>query len=494
MITVCKRLGTMTIIMLFAFQNAPGLEPEWVSVYSRVGGDWAQDIAVAQDGGYVVAGTTGSSFIGGWGAMYVKFASNGDTLWSKTYGSPDSDEDSGANAILALEGGGFIAAGSVVLADINLGREFCLFRLDENCDTMWTRHYGAPGYAYDDAADICFTNDGGYLLAGMQHIYGTENIDFYAVSTDSLGIYQWGKRYGGCCPDQEEMAAACAATSDSGFLLTGYTTDGSHGSRDVVLLKINSYGDSLWVQSFGGGGDDEGYCVMQTADGGSITAGWICQYGECVYLIKADSSGNPERETTYLCDIRSRARDIIETAEGYIITGGVGSSESAEDVFVLKVSHSGEVLSQWISFWPGNDFGIGLDATDDGGFVIACQVGYGYDADYGVVKFGPDSTVHAIDDRNLPENHGVLNVFPNPFNSYARVEFPLAKASQVGLEIYAVDGRRIRILISGSLEAGYHSVVWDGTNDDGMAVSSGLYFCTMVSGDNFLTSHMVLLK
>jgi hypothetical protein len=495
MISSWIRIGALTLISIITFQNALGLEPEWISIYPRLGGDWAQDVAVAQDGGYIVAGTTGMSFIGNWAAMYVKFAANGDTLWSKTYGCPDPDEQACSDAILSLDGGGFISAGSMVPEEFYLGREFWLIRLDENGDTLWTRHYGAPGWAFDAASDICISDDGGYLLVGVQHILGTENFDIYAVKTDSLGSYEWGKRYGGCCPSQEERAAACDATSDGGFLITGYTSHGPYGHLDLVLMKVNSSGDSLWVTMFGGGGNDEGHSVRETSDGGSITAGVLGQWDECAYLIKTDSYGNPEWEATYLCDFGARARDVIEVADGYIITGGVGSPHTAEeDIFVLKVNHSGEILSQWISYWPNNDFGIALKPTDDGGFVVACQVGYGFDDDYGVVKFGPDSTIDAIDDKNLPDSHGMLNVFPNPFNSYARIEFSLAKTSQVKLDVYAIDGRTVRTLLSQSMEPGYHSIIWDGTNEDGMPVSSGLYFCTMVSGDNTLTSRMVLLK
>src|ERR1043165_8822301 len=65
-------------------------------------------------------------------------------------------------------------------------------------------------------------------------------------------------------------ATSVQQTSDSGFIMTGYTTNPSAGQEDVLLIKTNSDGDTLWTRTYGGIGQDEGNYVEQTADGGFI--------------------------------------------------------------------------------------------------------------------------------------------------------------------------------------------------------------------------------
>ena len=72
---------------------------------------------------------------------------------------------------------------------------------------------------------------------------------------------------------------------------------------------------------------------------------------------------------------------------------------------------------------------------------------------------------------------------PNPFNLIPTIEFTLAKSGFVTLQIYDVLGRKVRTLVSEELSSGYKSVLWDGKNDDGDDVASGVYFDQLKVGD-----------
>lgn len=83
---------------------------------------------------------------------------------------------------------------------------------------------------------------------------------------------------------------------------------------------------------------------------------------------------------------------------------------------------------------------------------------------------------------------------PNPFNPTTTIAFTLASPAMVHLTIYAVDGRRVRTLVSGPRAANRYRVKWDGTSDSGTPVSSGIYFYRLHAGAFQATRKMLLLK
>jgi choice-of-anchor B domain-containing protein len=84
--------------------------------------------------------------------------------------------------------------------------------------------------------------------------------------------------------------------------------------------------------------------------------------------------------------------------------------------------------------------------------------------------------------------------FPNPFNPSTRIPFELTNGGRVTLEVYDVAGRRVRAVLDRPLPAGLHEAEWDGRDDDGRGVASGVYFYRMQAGNRTETRRMVLLK
>jgi lysyl endopeptidase len=87
-----------------------------------------------------------------------------------------------------------------------------------------------------------------------------------------------------------------------------------------------------------------------------------------------------------------------------------------------------------------------------------------------------------------------LGNYPNPFNPLTRVQFTLAQAGPAALNVYDVQGRLVRSLVNEDLSAGDHSYVWDGADNSGRKVGSGVYFARLVSGRQVIDHKMVLLK
>jgi len=89
----------------------------------------------------------------------------------------------------------------------------------------------------------------------------------------------------------------------------------------------------------------------------------------------------------------------------------------------------------------------------------------------------------------LPDDFSLDRAYPNPFNPVTTLSFAIPVDSEVTLSIYNLQGREVSTLISGNLDAGYHSVIWNADRN-----SSGVYFVKMVAGEYVNTQKLMLVK
>jgi hypothetical protein len=84
--------------------------------------------------------------------------------------------------------------------------------------------------------------------------------------------------------------------------------------------------------------------------------------------------------------------------------------------------------------------------------------------------------------------------WPTPFVTSTTLQFELAKAGQTEVAVFAVNGRRVRTLASGSREVGIHRLTWDGADEQGVRVRAGVYFARLTTEDGRYTQTMVLAE
>ena len=84
--------------------------------------------------------------------------------------------------------------------------------------------------------------------------------------------------------------------------------------------------------------------------------------------------------------------------------------------------------------------------------------------------------------------------YPNPFNPVTNIQFTIPVHSDVSMKVYNILGREVATLCSGPMPRGTHTVLWNGTNDHGIPVSSGTYFYRMQAGDHISVRRMLLIK
>jgi len=105
------------------------------------------------------------------------------------------------------------------------------------------------------------------------------------------------------------------------------------------------------------------------------------------------------------------------------------------------------------------------------------------------VEYPVDSTSEVV-----PEEFFLQQNFPNPFNTRTEIKYSLSKESQVVLKIFNILGQEVRALIEEDQTAGLKSVIWDGTDNSGKIVSSGLYIYRLRADDQIISRKMVFLK
>ena len=106
----------------------------------------------------------------------------------------------------------------------------------------------------------------------------------------------------------------------------------------------------------------------------------------------------------------------------------------------------------------------------------------------------PQAPVSGVGETSLPVRTALLGATPNPFNPMTRLSFELATPGAVRLRVYDLAGRVVATLVDGRRDAGRYEVVWDGRDDGGRAVSSGVYLYLLDAGAHRESKRMVLVR
>jgi len=93
-----------------------------------------------------------------------------------------------------------------------------------------------------------------------------------------------------------------------------------------------------------------------------------------------------------------------------------------------------------------------------------------------------------------PEKFALFNNYPNPFNPSTTIRYQLSKSNTVRLTIFNTSGKKVRTLLNTRQQAGLHQLMWDGRDDNGNKVASGIFFCRMQAGSFNGLQKMILLK
>ena len=105
-----------------------------------------------------------------------------------------------------------------------------------------------------------------------------------------------------------------------------------------------------------------------------------------------------------------------------------------------------------------------------------------------------DNDESSVETTSIPKEFELVQNYPNPFNPSTTITFAVPKAGEVKLSVYNLKGQLVRTLVSGPAAAGWHKVVWDGTNQQENQVASGIYVYSLESKDFRAHRKLVLAR
>lgn len=100
----------------------------------------------------------------------------------------------------------------------------------------------------------------------------------------------------------------------------------------------------------------------------------------------------------------------------------------------------------------------------------------------------------SVDAAHPPPRASLSQNYPNPFNPLTTIAFTVDPPGHVSLKVYDVTGRLLRVLVDGHRDAQHYEVSWDGRDDRGREMASGIYFYRLKTGGHTQTRKAVLMK
>ncbi|MBK6914159.1 MAG: T9SS type A sorting domain-containing protein [Ignavibacteriales bacterium] len=339
----------------------------------------------------------------------ILFAQEPDTLWTKRIGGDSIDV---AYDVEELWDGGFAVVGytkSIPLTDYDIW----LLRTDSNGDTLWTKTYGGDGDEY--AYSMKKTEDGGFIIAGTTNSFGVGQFDFYVIRTDSLGDTLWTRTFGGA---NDDICWSVDKTFDGGFIFAG-EKDAFPEVSDAMLIKTDPLGEPVWEKHYGTLLDDKLYSIKATESGDFVASGTVYFGIQDVagWLLKIDADGDSLWSKFYGDIKQDLMFGIALTSDGgYVLSGGFRVPSTFDyDLWLIKTDSSGsEQWSQTLDYENDTDIGYSVQQTSDGGYIITGQAAP-FDGGLEAWLVRTDSIGNILWDKLLPFfPRNLLNNLDNP--------------------------------------------------------------------------------
>ena len=378
----------------------------------------------------------------------------------------------------------------------------------------------------------------GGLVGRFQTEYGTNVTIQECYSSASVTSYMYGGGLIGASigasigrPQviNSYTHGAVSGTGAGGLVGDATKSDYYYCYSTATVASSGAGGFAYSCDASGGEGGGEGGstntgCFFNT----DITANGIVNYGTNFNFIMslfngAKTSAQLKTQTTYT----AVGWDFTST---WTIDGSLNSgypylqSNPSEDALPITLENftaeykQGKVEINWVTESEENNARFLIYRNDD---VIAMIDGAGtttephyysycdtdvvpgmtYVYKLGDVSYANELVIHhdhavmiTVSEQDIPQVFALNANYPNPFNPSTMIPFAITSNENVSLNIYDMNGKLIKTLINGNIPAGYHEILWDGKDNAGKAVNSGMYISRLLAGEQSDSQKMLMVK
>ncbi|MDD5360798.1 MAG: T9SS type A sorting domain-containing protein [Ignavibacteria bacterium] len=442
----------------------------------------AYTICKLSDGNFLVGGFAEDINVSS--ARILKVTPFGDSLWSKRFYAPNS-ENCVIKSSIALSDGCFIVVGSCQIRSSNKksldGTAFAA-KFDTNGNIIWIKNYLSNGIDYL-LNDIIVANDEGFLCGSPEYI----------LKIDNNGNYKWHKPY---TFDSITSFSKLKVFDNNSYICSTQDVPNSK----FYILKINNNGETLWMKqvtdyvypeylflnsnniiSLGGfrqTGTNYLKLVLQTYD----TACNFIRSRQCIiprydflsrcYLsINSNrflfSSVTPLTLDTHFCAVR-----ILDTNLNIVHSLDLTTKGGSREIFSAIMQDNNYI------FAAGYYRNLMMGGNDDF-YVIKTDTSLNLHVSIGIRKI----------ESEIPKEFSLYQNYPNPFNPDTKIKFSVHGQSKINMSIYDITGKMVQTLINRNMQTGTYEVTWDASQ-----LPSGTYFCKMTTDKFSRTIKLVLLK
>jgi len=288
-----------------------------------------------------------------------------------------------------------------------------------------------------------------------------------------------------------ESGMACAAGRD-GLILRSFDSGASWTVAETGTTRYRGAASigapDAWVVGDGGK-------IRATTDGGinwndqssgtssdlhdvfflTATEGWIAGQNDLLHYTNDGGATWSSRNTGITVGLEGVY--FLNSNDGWAVgnSGGIFLTTNGGINWMPESSSTTQELNEVFFVNAENGWAVG-----DNGTILNRSIITGINDD---VEVGGVPTVFSLEQN-----------YPNPFNPETTIRFSLPKAAQVKLEIYNILGQRVRVLVNGQLASGYHTATWNGEDDSGRLLSSGVYLYRIETNEFTKTQRLLFLK
>lgn len=453
----CYSNGSHNIFIIKT--DTSGIE-EWQQTYVFSEDDYAYEIELCSDSGYVITGMSYNTANSSQDALLFKVDMNGNLLWSQYFGG--DDDDCGYSLEKTVDGG-YVLAG-YNSSDVT-GRGVYLLKTDSEGNELWSEIYQHATYCWGTC--IKTTEDGGFIIGGTSSDVSQYVGSFRAIRTDDQGNELWTQTVYNSGGD--DCQSVCI-NSDGGYLMFGYTS--VIIQRDFYLVCLDSdpiqTGVSLSVIP-------ESTPVQIPPEGGSFT-----------YSVEITNVDSNDYNIDVWCDITFPAGMVLPVFTRENIPFPSGSEISRDNLIQSVPGGTMPGIYQYEVHVMNHDNWQML-AEDGFAFEKMSGEALSNESCSWALSGWEDNTKSSpiLVSREI----SLFSATPNPFNNSTQLSYVIEKAGNTWIAVYDIMGREIETLVDGYRTPGQYT-----SNFDASTLASGVYFARIESVSSCVIQKLLLIK